>query len=323
MGHEAPDRASRPLPQPHMHYLKADALHPFLAGESGFYDVTPALATQLLNLNRDNRPLKKGYLEKYVKQMNKGAFYRAQGQIKITSEPKLIQGQHTLLAVIKSNTTQTLGIELNADPRIAPFLDSGASRSAADNLKMLGKDYPDVISAGSKIFINYKRFPSVVWSSGGKFKIWNDEVDRFVERYYDNYLRHLASLVHEKYLEFSSLNQGAALALFLVCLENGIPTDYPDEFFHQISLGSQKDGKPIPTGFSTLAARTYISGETPRKLSSAHRQQWHLHVYIKAFNSFLNFENVKRLKMNELAPLPELYPHLCNKTECVIFNVNL
>jgi len=287
-------------------YPLATANLDLINSDSGFYVVTPGFAQYLLTINKNNRPLKKAFLNQYVKQMAAGNFYRAQGQIKITSEPKLIQGQHTLHAVVRSGVDQILGIEFDADERIAPFLDSGATRSASDNLKMQGLEHSEILASGIKIFHNYRRYPSLIWNAGGKFKVWNDEIDAFADRYYESYLIFIARFIHEQYKLLPSLNQGAAFALFLIAAEAGISSSFVRQFFIEVASGAQDNGFPVPVGSATLAVRSYISGDTPRKLASAHRQQWHLHVYMKALNMFLKKEPCKRMKMTDLAPLPIL-----------------
>ena len=302
-------------------YPLATADIDLLNSVSGFYVVTPGFARYLLTINKNNRPLKKAFLNQYVKQMASGSFYRAQGQIKITSEPKLIQGQHTLHAVVRSGVDQVLGIEFDADERIAPFLDSGATRSASDNLKMQGLEYSEILSAGIKIFYNYKRFPTNIWNSGGKFKVWNDEIDAFADIYYEKFLFFIARFIHEQFKLFPSLNQGAAFALFLISAEAGISASYIRQFFIEIASGAQDNGFPVPVGSATLAVRSYISGDTPRKLPSANRQQWHLHVYLKALNMFLKKEHCKRMKMTELAPLPAIDKSFCNQESIYKFDI--
>ena len=99
-------------------------------------DVTPEMARKLLSLSGGNRPISKSLVSKYAKHMSQGTWDTSMPTqfIMFDKAEVLINGHHTLNAVIKSGETIKLWFMFNT-PR-SFYIDGGRSRSEADRYVM-------------------------------------------------------------------------------------------------------------------------------------------------------------------------------------------
>lgn len=116
--------------------------------EVRFFTITPNDAQKIIDADKavrkdnpfivDNRPLYKSVVEKYSREMTNGNWAKNWDAIVISPEGVVINGQHRLEAVVKSQTTQTMLFILDADATLVG--DIGKSRSAKDILTISGYD---------------------------------------------------------------------------------------------------------------------------------------------------------------------------------------
>lgn len=101
--------------------------------------ITPTMAADILKNNQDNRAITKSKVESYASDMLAGRFIGLNGEtIKIAAGGELNDGQHRLMAILKSGVTLetlvTFGLE--RDSRMT--LDQGKVKSPGDYLGMSG-----------------------------------------------------------------------------------------------------------------------------------------------------------------------------------------
>lgn len=105
--------------------------------------VTPELATRLIELNTDNRPIRfKGLnrtVEAYSKAMARGEWQLNGEPIIISREGILNDGQHRLWAVVESGATVRMMITLGVDRESRHTVDQGAARTPGHILAMFGE----------------------------------------------------------------------------------------------------------------------------------------------------------------------------------------
>lgn len=97
--------------------------------------VTPTLATEWLNLSKNPRTLRSAVVHKYAQQMQQGSWRPNLSVIGFNSQGLLVDGQHRLSAVIRSNTNQYFYVRKNLGLQDIFVLDSGLRRNDADVLK--------------------------------------------------------------------------------------------------------------------------------------------------------------------------------------------
>ncbi|HCN79386.1 MAG TPA: hypothetical protein DIT13_19665 [Verrucomicrobiales bacterium] len=107
-----------------------------------FEEVTPTKAEFWLRQNKGNRRLKRDVVEGYARQMRRGEWMLLPPGIVFDVNGTLLNGQHTLNAVIKAGVTVRMvvtrgvpvALEGKADVRAASVMDSGVPRNAADQM---------------------------------------------------------------------------------------------------------------------------------------------------------------------------------------------
>ena len=107
--------------------------------------ITPKKATQMLNANGTNRPMRPGVAEQYASDMREGRWTQCCDPIVIYENGDIASGQHRLWAVVESDTVQDFIVVRNLDRASGMNLDTGLKRSAIDGLRISGED-PTVTS---------------------------------------------------------------------------------------------------------------------------------------------------------------------------------
>ena len=105
--------------------------------------VTPELAKQFLTQNTNNRSVRPSVVKRYAADMLAGKFLLMPHGIVFLEDGTLADGQHRLLAIVASQTTQQMMVTFDAPPEIHLFQDRLAVRKEYDCLKMSGFDWAD------------------------------------------------------------------------------------------------------------------------------------------------------------------------------------
>lgn len=147
-------------------------------------DITPEVAGEMLTHNRSNRNVREKTVRHYARDMRNDDWHLGD-TIKFDWNGRLIDGQHRLIAVAESGTTQRFFVVRNLPPEVQVVIDSGAKRTGADALRFEGHtNYSTLIAAASRIAMD--------WESGGhrrirsghsNFQVTSSELVRWVERH--------------------------------------------------------------------------------------------------------------------------------------------
>ena len=121
--------------------------------------LTPEMATELLELNKHNRPLSDGHVRRIAAQIQEGKWKFNGDTIKIAVDHSVLDGQHRLWAVVESKTAiETIivdGIERDAFATIDTLR---KSRSVGDTMATSGLTrYRNVAGAALQWLIRYQR----------------------------------------------------------------------------------------------------------------------------------------------------------------------
>ena len=110
---------------------------------SQWMDVTPEMASRWLRNNFRNRPVKDDVVSAYARDMVNGAWQPTHQGIAFNDRDELIDGQHRLMAVVKSRCTVRMMVTFNLPAKIEGHemttmdcVDRGCTRSVADQLKI-------------------------------------------------------------------------------------------------------------------------------------------------------------------------------------------
>lgn len=135
--------------------------------ESRVVKIGPSLAESLLLNNHNNRPVTDSNVKKIANAMQTGEWTYNAEPIRFDDDGVLLDGQHRLLALIKSNMTFEFKVITGFSPEIFTTLDVGKTRSGSDILSIAGFDNHRIldhaanfvfkfVTKGSKSHANYK-----------------------------------------------------------------------------------------------------------------------------------------------------------------------
>lgn len=149
--------------------------------------VSPEWAKELLAMNKDNRPVNEDHVNFLAAQMLAGKWKYTGDPIKISTKGRLLDGQHRLLAVVKSGVTIEAMVIKDLDENIFTVLDTGRVRNAADTLAIEGVDNATKISGIVRFILGMKKGKysdaSTQTGGAGKTKLTNSEVLAFYKKH--------------------------------------------------------------------------------------------------------------------------------------------
>lgn len=118
-------------------------------------EVSPALAKRWLEFNTRNRRISEVHVERLAKTMKAGD-WTLNGQGLIFSETgTLLDGQHRLLAVVRSGKTILFDVRFGLHDDVMPTLDEGRKRTAGDLLAIDGMKNASNVAAASRLVMKY------------------------------------------------------------------------------------------------------------------------------------------------------------------------
>jgi hypothetical protein len=117
--------------------------------------LTPELAEQLWNRNRVNRKFKERIAARYAKEMKEGRWVLNGETIIFNTNGDCVQGQHRIAAVMKSRVTVWVYMVFDVDPAAFMTMDSGAKRSAADQLGVMNYANPITLAGAAALYHKY------------------------------------------------------------------------------------------------------------------------------------------------------------------------
>lgn len=126
------------------------------------------MAKNYLRLNKKNRPLNRGTVEFYARQMSTGA-WRLNGQgISFLANGELGDGQHRLEAIILAGVPVTMTVMRGADNDSFPTYDTGRTRTASDIFSI--NNIPNAVWVSSTVqrYMMMRRGASAMTAGGNR-----------------------------------------------------------------------------------------------------------------------------------------------------------
>ena len=100
--------------------------------------ISPDYAQELLKNNSLNRPVNQGRVNTYAKDMKEGRWVLNGESIIVSDSNKLLDGQHRLLAIMKSGATIQSLVVYGVKETYFPYIDTGKERNVRDVLSIQG-----------------------------------------------------------------------------------------------------------------------------------------------------------------------------------------
>lgn len=142
------------------------------------YRVTPAMALDMLTVNKGNRQFYKLTFNRYVNEMNENRWLYNGDSIRFDKQGNLINGQHTLAAIVESNKPQNLNIQAGLSKDAFATIDIGKIRTAGDVLGIAGFYRANTLAAAIKTEIYFRKSNSIATNIGSQ-RVTNTEIEQW------------------------------------------------------------------------------------------------------------------------------------------------
>ena len=156
-----------------------------------FVFITPAMAEEMINrsaelfnaTNTKQRRVKYGTVSHYAKEMEKGQWEVNGDTITLSSEGKILNGQHRLRSIVKSGVGQWIILVEGVADEAMKTMDMGVKRTLENYLQMMEETYINGSAAIVKIKLLLDDKRKVVDQSNDNIKI---SMTDYVDAYADN-----------------------------------------------------------------------------------------------------------------------------------------
>lgn len=118
--------------------------------------ITPEIAEHYLSYNTQNRKESVKSINFLAQQMNKGLFIENGESIVFDKNMKLTDGQHRLMAIIKSGKSYYIPVVKGVNVKSMATYDTGKNRSASDVLSINGYKNANLLSTFIKLIYKYE-----------------------------------------------------------------------------------------------------------------------------------------------------------------------
>lgn len=211
--------------------------------QSQLITITPEMAELFLTKNVHNRKISKQVVEGYVYAMKNGNWKVNGDAIRFDWNGNLIDGQHRLEAIIKSNTNIETWIITGIDPASITTMDKGKNRTTHENILFEHPGYnanqaSQITTAIAQILL-YDNGQSVQLGGGSRGLKSFESVNGFLTQNkstIDNLLHTIQSLTSYRttIMPYSSL-----LFIYFVC--NRVDPVYTNDFMYKLITGANLD----------------------------------------------------------------------------------
>lgn len=265
--------------------------------------ITPSKAQELLSRNTMNRSVKEAVVRRYADDMTRGFWKRNGETIKIANDGTILDGQHRLLAVIKSGVPLVTEVTTGLDKDSIYTIDCGSARSSSDSLKIEGvKNYRAVASVCTAFIMTFESDSlEPYFARNGRFL--KPSTARVVSYYHDNKDRiDEASGYAKGFSNCGLVNVPTAALVFSI--GSYVSSDDALFFLDKLNTGEGlSKGDPIFETRSTLARD---------KMSHAKRMPIRVRnaLIIKAWNKFISGETVRCVSYRQGGANRESFPEM-------------
>lgn len=258
--------------------------------------ITPDIAREYLNRNTSNRCVTQSMVNFYAREMQCGRWQFNGDSIRFDSNGNLIDGQHRLLAIIKSGVSLDMLVISGLDSKSFLTIDQGKKRSVGDCFSISGIRQYTLVSGIVRGKMMLEKSRSISSASGGDRNARASSSQLILEEYQAHALEYsnIACFANNAYKAMRIITPaeiGGYYAHLMLTL--GWAQEVIEDFLSQITGFTN----PTHPTLQLLNKRLICSRTTNAiKITSAYRQQ----LIIKCWNNFVSGgKPFKTLKWNE------------------------
>ena len=260
-------------------------------------DISSEIAFEWLKRNENNRNLKLTQAKRIAKSIQLEQWKCNHQPIAFDWNNKLIDGQHRLWAIFKSNTTVSVRVTVNCEPESIKTVDTGTARSNGDMLVLGGHKNASKKAAVIKQYLCYKEHSNILWntSESSYSAITVEECLCNIAQKYD--LDQILKFTKSCVTANPKMIHTSATAFYLLALDAKFKTEQIETYLNQIGTGAKLDVDDI----AWRLRRKWEHAEADDYKHSV-KSQKKLGELIFCFNLFVS--NTKRKQMPEIPLLP-------------------
>jgi len=260
-------------------------------------EINSETAFEWLKKNENNRNLKLAQAKKIAKSIQLDQWKCNHQPIAFDWNNKLIDGQHRLWAILKSNKTVSVRVTVNCEPESIKTVDTGTARSNGDMLVLSGHKNATKKAATLKQYLCFKNYPNLPWNSSETTfsAITVENALQEIESIYDldQIIKFTKSCTHAN----KKLIHTSASTFYILALDAGYDHEKIEEYLNQIATGAKLDTDDI-----TYRLRRQWDYAEPEDYTHSMKSQKKLGELIFCFSLFIS--KTKRKKMPEIPLLP-------------------
>lgn len=260
--------------------------------------VTPDVAAELLELNTRNRPLRQSDVAAYARAMRAGLWRDGVADICIDKTGVLINGQHTLSAVLASRAVIVVTLKTGLEPGDQDTMDAQRKRSVGQQLAIEGVKHANSVAAIGKIVMGWRASVDGELLTPSDFKSLSPKTpqDRLDVlsfcRANQAELEATAAQAKRWYGKSGGVLNESTIGTLTVVFRDSAP-EHADAWLQQFFGDVDECAQPVKAYRERLVQLKGSSHEWPVAVKYA--------FAIKSFNAFMARQDIKRftLKPNE------------------------
>jgi hypothetical protein len=261
--------------------------------------MTPDWALQILEQNTHNRSSRPTLVAQIANDICAGRWLLTPQTCSIATDGTLLDGQHRLMAIVKSGQTVPLMLATECPPEVFTAIDTGVSRTAGDLLRIEGIANYNNIAALIKAVTLYRNTPHVVWTSSC-YPISKQAILDIYKSDPSGWDKSGAYYKVSNACKFAHPTTMATLH-YLYSQKSPELGYLVSNYIHQFISGELLSfGSPI------LAIRNYMSNNYKARTSSGRQGQFHIACHIKAFSYWRDDCELRLFKVPTIVPMPML-----------------
>lgn len=249
--------------------------------------ITPFQAKGLLEANVKNRRVKQPVVARYATDMANGKWKQDTGEtIKISENGVILDGQHRLLAIVKSNVSLYFHVAYDVPDDSFDVIDTGSVRNASDAFVVYGIKNSNALP--SMISMHHALKYDIPHGSQKNRKPTNSDI---LKMYLDHedFWQNIGKKAMNWYEAFSKILQPSVIGSFFAFFSE-INADASVEFMNQLCTGQDIKNNSIALLRQKLIQDKLSVRKMPPYLKYA--------LIIKTWNYFRSGEKIKILKFD-------------------------
>jgi len=266
--------------------------------------ITPSYAQELLKNNTLNRTPKKQHIDNLAYQMANGQWLYNGETIVIAKDGRILDGQHRLMAIVKSNVTIESEIVREVEGNVMHTIDSGMARTGGDSLKLLGYERGVILAKISRSILQFRKKNVIAHTTDRKQLISNADIIAVIEKEHNIVDAIINSRAEHYYNKSGRLMTISEITLFWYIFKD-IDEDKAFEFLNKLFIGiNVSENDPV-----LLLRNILISNKMNHNKSISH--SYKMKLIFKAWDRFFRNKTLKKLNIRSEEKLifPKEYPY--------------